>query len=106
MYVYQVMQIQMCPSLQKLDVAIADLKLQLKEEQEHSRDCERKLSVMVRDLITGSASVSTIYIHTASPNIYYIVWRYSPEYNLCHNSVVYVMHEVVQITVCGHSSMA
>ena len=60
MYVYQVMQIQMCHSLQKLDVAIADLKLQLKEEQEHSRDCEAKLSVTVRDLITGSALVATI----------------------------------------------
>ena len=106
MYVYQVMQIQMFHSLQKLNVAIADLKRQLKEEQEHSRDCETKLSVSVRDLITGFTSVATIYIHTASPNIYNIVWRCSPEYNLCHNSVVYVMHKLVQITESGHSSMA
>ena len=45
------------PSLQNPNVAIADLKLQLKEEQELRRNCEMKLSAMVSDLITGFALV-------------------------------------------------
>ena len=46
------------PSLQKLDAAIADLKLQLNKEQELRQNCEMELSAMVSDLITSFALVA------------------------------------------------
>ena len=49
LYMYNLTGHANCSSLQKPDVAVTDMELQLKEEQALRQDYEVKLSTMVRD---------------------------------------------------------